>query len=341
MVRLRQRTFRHSAHATEEEAIHYFRTIFFENPWHDPALPSLVCESDAGRIIGFLGRITRRFQFAGTPIRAVTPTQLSAEGDASGLVALRLLREMLAGPQDLAWADAATERVRQIWMRIGGEVPAIQCLHWRFAVRPSGSALAGLEGGFVTRGTRFASQVLLRDADRAIARRIRHEAAQLQMLPSPSPESWLEAFRSLAEDALCTADGPAELSWTLRMLEAAHGPRAIRSAIAKDRRGKVVGAHMFVAKRNQVGEVIALAARRGAGGALMWALAGEALDMGIRTLRGRLEPRLAFELEALPVRIVREAPWSLFATSRPDLAVAIHSGRTQFTRLDGEWWLQF
>ena len=43
----------------------YFRRIFFEHPWVDEEIPSLVHEDRAGRIAGFVGSHVRRMTFEG------------------------------------------------------------------------------------------------------------------------------------------------------------------------------------------------------------------------------------------------------------------------------------
>src|SRR5438046_196924 len=43
----------------------YFERIFFQNPWVDADLPSLVYEDETGRVGGFVGVVPRRMLFLG------------------------------------------------------------------------------------------------------------------------------------------------------------------------------------------------------------------------------------------------------------------------------------
>jgi hypothetical protein len=47
----------------------YFERTLIDHPWADPEIPSLACQDDAGRIVGFLGDRLRRLRLDGRSIR--------------------------------------------------------------------------------------------------------------------------------------------------------------------------------------------------------------------------------------------------------------------------------
>src|SRR5262249_31196560 len=48
----------------------YFEQIFFNNPWYDEEISSLVYQESNGKIIGFLGVVPRSMEFQDRSIRA-------------------------------------------------------------------------------------------------------------------------------------------------------------------------------------------------------------------------------------------------------------------------------
>src|SRR5207249_2794729 len=70
VVDLHKRVFPGNPFSSSELEIH-FRLLFFENPWYDADLPSLVYQEQGEKICGFYGVIPRRMRMQGRPIRAV------------------------------------------------------------------------------------------------------------------------------------------------------------------------------------------------------------------------------------------------------------------------------
>src|SRR5262249_52807778 len=82
----------------------YFEEMFFHNPWTEERakeeIPSLVYETGAGAIIGFIGIIPRRMLLHGRPIRAATSMHFMVDPDSrSTLAGVQLLKTFFSGPQ--------------------------------------------------------------------------------------------------------------------------------------------------------------------------------------------------------------------------------------------------
>jgi hypothetical protein len=338
---LRQRSFAQTAHPTAASSEAYFNEIFFESPWHDPELPSLVYENAAGRIVGFLGRITRRMTLAGEPLRASVATQLCVEREGPQIAAPSLLMRLFAGPQDLTWSDAATDRVRLLWCRLGGEVAQLQSLQWAIAIRPSRVALAGVAGGLSTRAMRLASRLMLRDADSAVAKRALDQSRSLSS-ESPLQLSLLATERAKhSADALTSADGAEQLNWLIGQAQKKFPTAPLRGAIIRAPDGSTAGWYLFFGLPTGVAEVFQLAGKPGALAGVIGHLVRDASESGMELLRGRVEPELLEAFGDVRGRLSREAPWAIFHSSRREVRDAMHSGRTRISRLDGEWWLNF
>ena len=83
----------------------YWEEIYFDNPWFDPELPSLVCEGSNGRLDGFYGVMPRPMVFNDRRLRAVAASNFWVRGEAGSvgnpLVAIKMMKKFLDGPQDL------------------------------------------------------------------------------------------------------------------------------------------------------------------------------------------------------------------------------------------------
>ena len=112
VVALRGGAFRSSEQDDEAVLGAYFAEVFFGNPWYDETLPSLVCEDDVGRVVGFLGVVPRRMTAYGVPLRVATTTQFMVAPSAPALVGSQLLRTLFDGPQGFSLADVASAASR-------------------------------------------------------------------------------------------------------------------------------------------------------------------------------------------------------------------------------------
>ena len=96
----------------------YFEDTFFDHPWADPEIPSLVFVDDDGGVGGFIGSSVRRLEFRGAPIRLGVAGQLVTEPKARNRAAgMFLMKEYLAGAQDLTVTDTASDVVERLGAR--------------------------------------------------------------------------------------------------------------------------------------------------------------------------------------------------------------------------------
>src|SRR5688572_12491652 len=130
------RVFRQQAEGACTPLQQYFRDIFFDSPWRDPRLPSLVYEEGARGIVGFLGVIPRTMIFNERPIRVAVPTQLMADERARTYPAAKLMRQFLDGPQELSFSDGANELAENLWRACGGIAAGLHNLKWTRVLRP-------------------------------------------------------------------------------------------------------------------------------------------------------------------------------------------------------------
>src|SRR3954467_15822685 len=96
----------HMAPPPAADLARFLTATLFEDPWAEPALPSLVAEAD-GQLVGFIARQPRRLELDGEPLSAACCSHLLvAPEHRSGVLAARLARAALDGPQRLTYSDA-------------------------------------------------------------------------------------------------------------------------------------------------------------------------------------------------------------------------------------------
>jgi hypothetical protein len=321
----------------------YFRRVFLENPsWHT-SLSSLVYEEADGRITGFVGIVPRRIVLHGQRFLAAVSSQFIVDPSAHvGLVAVRLAKSFLDGPQDVSIADEANDVSRKVWEGLGGSTALFLSLYWTRLLRPARFALSFLRERRNLAPLATASRPVATLAD-AIATRV-----------PGSP------FRPIERSAatLCTRTivaHAAELCDT-SSLRAEHDERTLRwllgRAATRNGGGELLTgmvyagkalAGWYIAHLDQVGiaDVAQLRAAPSAVQDVLDHLFSEAWRRGALAVTGRMDARF---MEALSDRhsvFHRRGPWTLIKTRHPEILQSFQSGEACFSRLDGEWSLRF
>jgi hypothetical protein len=106
----------------------FLERTLLDYPWADPEIPSLVYDG-TDRIRGFIASQVRRMRYDGEAIRLACVSHLVADPTMHKPVGA-LLRRMLSGSQDLTLTDTATERVSQMWERLGAERAYVGSVRW-------------------------------------------------------------------------------------------------------------------------------------------------------------------------------------------------------------------
>jgi hypothetical protein len=323
-------------------AAHFGRTLL-DHPWADPEIPSLVCEEPDGSISGFIGCHVRRLLFDGTPIRLACGGQLVTDPEArKRAVGFFLLREFLAGSQELAITDTAVAATRVMWTRIGGQLAHLQSIGWfrllrpvpfavdfarsrrRRAARPRGDAGGGEWISFGL-GARF--------RPRPAASPATTSAADLW------PRELAELLPELAGGCRLRPDyDPVFLDWLFGEMRAVRTRGSLIARVVRAREGRVVGWYVYYLRRGGVSDVLQVVATPREVGRVVDDLFRHAKANGAALLRGRLEAPL---VEALASRrcLFRFNGAALVHARDPDVVRALAAGEALLTRMEGEWWM--
>jgi hypothetical protein len=320
----------------------YFERTFFDYPWADPDIPSLVYVDERGDVAGFIGSSVRRLVFDGDQIRMGIAGQLVTEPRArSHAAGTFLMREYLAGPQDLTITDTASELVRRIWERLGGDTLQLACVGWVRVFRPLRFA-----GEFAARRQRrtsaWAARVLGRPVDAAARTALRGtlEPPRPAAEPEPlTPQALLELMPTIARGFSIRPAYDAEfLDWLFRELAVVESHGTLVAHVVRGEDGTALGWYVYYRRSGGIGAVLQVTARDGAIGPVVDTMFHDAAANGAAGVQGRLEGILREPLAQRGCLFHPSGYLALVHARDADLLRAIHAGRALLTRLEGEWW---
>jgi hypothetical protein len=343
VTRLHQTVFpQNGERRSEDDYSAYFNNVYLENPAGVERFPSLVYEDDAGQIAGFLGVVHRRVVLDDCRYEAAVSSQFIVDPQASvALVAVKLARAFLEGPQDLSIADEATDAARAVWERLGGSTALLHSLYWTRPLRPARLGLSFARerkplAPFAIALTPFAS---------AIDALVTYIPGSHFRQPEPSAQAEeLSAHTALAyapelyRGTLWVEYDEPTFQWLLDRATARGGhvlKHAFRNGL------DVVG--WYICHLDEAGhaEVAHLAATPASIKDVLDHLFYHAWRHGATSVSGRVDPRFMQALSDHYCVLHRRGPWVLIKTTKPELLSAFQTGKASISPLDGEWSLRF
>jgi hypothetical protein len=315
----------------------YFSEQFLSN-----SLPSLVCEAEDGRILGFLGVAERHFSFAGRKVIAALSSQFVVHPEGRGrLTAINLLREFLKGPQDLSFTDEANSASERLWVGLGGSVATLQGVHWVLPLRPARLACDRYASRQLAAVLRGPANLLDRMLS-ALPRRLFHDGEPaLRGEPLSAPTMLACLHKVTADCALRPQYSEASLGALLERAGRKTGRGALRGVLLRSRENDVAGWYLYYCNGDRLAEVLQIAARAGSHSQVIEHLTSDARRFGAIAVVGRLEPGLAEPLANRFCLLFRRKYAMLVHSRSSEILAAIHSGRAFISRLDGEWCVRF
>jgi hypothetical protein len=321
----------------------YLTRVFLTTAGDDVA--SLVHQENDGRITGFLGIVPRRVTFNGRHYQAAISSQFIVDPGAHvGLVALRLAKAYLDGPQDLSIADEANDVSRKIWEGLGGTTALLLSMYWTRALRPAQLGLSFLHKRRGLAPIAAAAQPLATAADRLA---VRVSASQFRQQRPSTIAAPLFAQTVVAH--LPQTCGAASVcvdydEQTFQRLLDRTGRRGAGSqslnAVVKNG-ATTLGWYIAHIDASGTADVAQIAASPATIHDVLDHFFYCAWHGGAVSASGRLDPRFMQPLSDKYCLFHRRGPWVLIKASAPELLRALESGNTSLSRFDGEWSLRF
>lgn len=320
---------------------HYFRAVFLEHPWRDTPLNSLVCEED-GRITGFLAVVPRPLRFKGRPKLAALATKLMADPDSRSMAGIRLLQACMQGPQDLTFADEATDLTRRMWETVGGRTAYCHSMRWLSILRPFQLVCRKTPG--VARVAGLAGPVthLL---DSAAARLPRSPFARPragEVIGLPLDPAQIDSLPGNANAAVVPAYSRDAFDWIWRRIStfgALNGTLQAIRVVSPD--GAAAGCFLYHLSPKGVSRVVFFQAQPGRQHDVLAHLFAHAWANGGLAIGGRIPPRCQDAFARARCMLDPQHRWFLVQSRQQELVDAIRSGDAELSSFDGEWSTRF
>ena len=154
-----------------------------------------------------------------------------------------------------------------------------------------------------------------------------------------------DAILEIRQQSLCKGNLAPEydgvsLGWILADAARATFRGILRQAIVLDASESPVGWYVYHAKRNDKSMVLQIGAKPSFEAMVLNRLINDARSEGAQALYGQLDSRFTEAVVQLRCNI-RNSSRFFFYTRDSEIRQALHSGRTDLSWLDGEWWLHF
>jgi hypothetical protein len=312
---------------------------FFEHPWRDPNLPSLVFANAEGGVTGFIGVRPLRLRFNGEPVMAAVCGSLMVDEPArNALTGARLLRSFLNGPQELSVSESANTLSRPMWDKLGGRTEPAYSMDWLRVFKPGGLAVA-------VATDRFAAARLLRPFAAVFdwcAARVRRNPLRVDTgldrgVDVDADEIADAILRLSPSDGLRPDWDRESLNWFLERASEKERFGPLVRRVVRDRRGTVVGAYVYCVRARGVALALQIFAEKSAAEDVVDDLIADASRRGAVAVRGRVQPELA-DILLRRRAVFLHVSSTVVRSKRADLLKAIQAGQATITGLACESW---
>lgn len=343
IARLHRAAFSHDQPLAHVEV--FLQRVLWDNPWRSDDLPSLVVESDDGRVIGCLGVMVRPMIFRERRIRAAITNNFMVDPEhRDALVAIRLLRTALGRSQDLTVSDG-NGKSRRLWEASGGTTLHSRGFRWLRVLRPARLAVHLLEKKGVPRPVTAPLALVGRLADalatapRSSPFHVPEREFRVEALEPPRLRTLLE--RRAKGRSLRPVFVTQEIEWLFSTLRLTRRPQSLRHQVVMSDRGEPVGWFVYFARPGGISIVLQLEAEPPHRTRVAEHLLEDAHDHGSAAVSGQVDPEWCHTLRSIGCLYDHPDVWMLVRAQDPELRCALGSGELFLTRLENESWMRF
>lgn len=324
-----------------------FRRLYFENPWVDPAYPSLVCEDKKGEVVGFLGIIPRKMSFCGHPFRVGYGGNFIADpGARASLAAQRLLGTYMGGKYQVWQTDSANDVSRALLERLGFRtIPALN-LHWVRPLKPAQYALYALSRAVsspTVNALRSVAKPFSALAD-MVAGKVSfspfHESETHLSGSELDPETLQQCLADFRDGYSIWADYDLNaLRWLLGFMDRDTVRGRVRKILVRDDGNKIAGWYIYYVKPGGVGEVVQVGTSKSSTKDVLEHLFQDAVRQGVIGLHGIVDRQRLADFSEKGCLFTCRGGWNVAFSRDAQILDALERGDAFVTRLDGEWCL--
>ncbi len=342
VARLHLRVYGNSNNESVEDLESYYQKVLFGHPWRDEESPSLIFRLEDGGVEGLLGVMVRRMVYKGKPIRMAVPHSLMVAPDCSSpMAAIQMARKFFEGAQDLVVGDGANDQSRKLLEAMGAGTSCLYSMYWLCLLRPcsyAGSALGAKRGiKLLTLASRpaclFADSLAGRFWRRSIQSR-QPEESTVSEVDSRALLLSVKDFpcRSPLHPEYCETD----LQGMADFLGGVSGHGQSQGIEVRNAKGQRIGTCLYRIGARKAMEVLLLLARDDSADVVFGRVLEHALNLGVTSVGGRMDPRF-FQSMSDYACLIRRRSWVVVYSRNPEILDVIHRGDAVLSALDGEF----
>ena len=344
VARLHRHIYHGTADAPPARLVSYYRRIFFENPWYDETLPSMIFRTPDGTVCGFMGLIPRPWLFDAWAIKSVVGHRLMVPDSVPNapLVAARLVRACLKAPHAFLINDASSDAGKRAVLAMGGVSVPQYSLRWVFPLKPLGYWREKAAQRPKLRALAVAGRPFAALADTVAARRTRVAACDHSVTHTALSTADLFASIELATRTMRLRPQHTleSLEWILAEMRAdPWRPSLDGFSIRRD--GRLIASCLFhTCPRGGIELDVIAGESPAADRQLLIGAIDVARKKGATHLFGRFEPRLAEPIWDLGCRLTPTPDcWTVAYARDAEITQQLEAGRVFLSNLDAELWL--
>jgi len=319
----------------------FFEQAYFDNPWVDNEIPSLVYEHQ-GTVIGFLGVIPRPMRFEESDIHAAVSSGLAVRADGSGnrhpFAAVELMRRFLGGQQDLSLTDTANEASCRLWTACGGEIAYPYSYSWTRPLQPLSTCL---QMGVNAPLLKSIAGPVCRVADAILSSVPPLKPANVEdceLVPIDT-EELLSCINDLPPRSVTPTYDLNSLQWLLAMAEQSESEGPLVKRAVKGSDGRQLGWFVYYQNKGGFGRVLQLVANGRSMDRVFDSLLMDARRAGVVALWGRTDPQHAALFGGRRC-LFQARPSVLVHSSRPEIVQSFQRADAFFSGFEGELWMK-
>jgi hypothetical protein len=321
--------------------VSYFRELFFNNPWCEMGLQSLVYEESDGHIAGFVGVLPRRMLANGKPIVVVVTLHFMVEPSSrTRLAGIELCRKVFQGSQDLTLTDGASDLGRKVWEGLGGSKAILYSMYWTRPLRPTRYVMSRLSKHKYLSPAKYISLPFCILADALVTRLV---PSQLHLKPKESGYdldigTYLNYLSDFTKSEYMRPHyDPPTLEWLFLKAANRKDVGQFHKIAVQNAKQEIIGWYLYYLVPGGISSVLQLAGRADSVKEVLDHLFYHCWAGGSLAVSGRLEPPYIQQLSDKYCVFDRRGPWVLIHSRRPEILHAIQQGSAFLTRLEGEW----
>jgi hypothetical protein len=320
----------------------YFADVYLDSPWAEPESTSVVATDDGGRLVGFLGVMPMPVRLERTTMRAAIGSAFMVDpAHTDPLTAVRLLRTVFGGQQDLTLTDTANDAAITFWTKLGGNAARFSSMRWLLPLRPAGAALAMTLREERPRTQRLVAPVA-RTVDWMLGRFVAPPPSGIGTLREAVASDVYRFLTDLDDRAMLGFGGTAaEFEWLVDMLRRKRRFGPVQLLTLHVRGSAARGAVIYYPNRGRIGQLAFAAAAHGEHPALLGALRRHAYEAESAAIMGKADARLSTELRGLPCAYLYRNDFTMLHSRHPGLTTKLCTGDVAMSHLTGEWWTRF